>query len=165
LAIRRTANRRTSNLNEGISMILPKPKNLQLREFHQFIQTMKFKNQDNSFESIGALCGPSSRTPLEKKIAKKIANFIFLKKIENIFPKKKENFFSEKNSTKFSRKNLGTYFRKRSGTFLVNDEISGFFFFSFLFTVFYFLFSCAINHLILINSVLYICSKGPSLIS
>jgi hypothetical protein len=31
--------------------------------------------------------------------------------------------------------------------------------------MFFFFFFCAINHLIVINSLLYICSKGPSLIS
>jgi hypothetical protein len=98
-------------------MILPKQKNLQLREFHQFIQTLKFKNQENSFESIGALCGPSSRTPLEKKIAKKIANFIFLKKIENIFPKKKREFFFGKKFNKIFQKKFGNLFSKKIGNF------------------------------------------------
>jgi hypothetical protein len=112
------ANRRTTNLNEGISMILPKQKNLQLREFHQFIQTLKFKNQENSFESIGALCGRSSRTPPEKKNCEKNRKLYFPEKNRKHFSeKKKQIFFSEKKSTKFSRKKLGTYFRKRSGNF------------------------------------------------
>jgi hypothetical protein len=107
------ANRRTTNLNEGISMILPKQKNLQLREFHQFIQTLKFKNQENSFESIGALCGRSSRTPPEKKNCEKNRKLYFPEKNRKHFSEKKNRFFfPKKNQQNFPEKNWELIFEK-----------------------------------------------------